>query len=644
MHYSGPFFLEDAGEREWLLTNGLGGYASSTLCGMNTRRYHGLLVAALKPPAARTLLVSKLEEVINTGNVDYLISTNAYPGTIYPEGYRWLRDFTLDDAAVAMRFNAGGTELEKRIAMVPGENTTRVTYRNTSAESYTLHLTPLVNARDFHGETRGEFDFAVQPGAWSEGMSVRLVPWWLPEGFWIYADGGIWQDDRAWYYNMAYAWERRRGLQDLDNHFSPGHLMVTLAAGAQVTVSLSTLAPPASITRAQQEPMRAITPEEPDEVTRLRRTAESFLVTRGTVAGQTHAGRTVIAGYHWFGDWGRDTMIALPGLCLHTGHEADAAEILRTFAAARRRGLLPNLFMESGDGEAFNTVDAALWFLDAVYQYYHATGDADLVNELRPALEEIVAGYRNGTDFGICMADDGLIDASAPGWQLTWMDAKVGDWVVTPRSGKPVEINALWYHGLRVMEEFASRFGWPGDYAALADRVKAGFAQFWYAEGGYLYDVLGETRDAKLRPNQIFAVGLPHSPLEPAQAKAVVDAVERHLLTPYGLRTLAPDDPDYRGFYGGNTWERDGAYHQGTVWAWLIGGYVDAYLRVHNESAKAKAHCRTLLQPLLRHVHEAGVGSISEIFDGDAPHAPKGTISQAWSVAEILRAWDRCAK
>lgn len=646
MHFSGPFSLADATEREWLLANGLGGYASASLCGMSTRRYHGLLVAAMHPPGRRTLLVAKLDEVVSLAGKDYPLATNQYPGLYHPEGYRWLRAFDRKPDAVRMVFSAGGAEIEKCITVVQGENTTRISYRNIGQEAFTLSLTPLVNARDFHGETHDEFDIRVNPQRWLRGPAVHVSPWWMPEGYWIYADGGTWQDDRSWYYNMVYIWESRRGLPDLENHFTPGHLHVTLAPDEVCTVSLSTMPPPALPDIPSESialPMQQALSTDPPEIEQLRRTADSFLVQRWTVGlEQTRHGRTIIAGYHWFGDWGRDTMIALPGLCLLTGKYDEAADILRTFAAARRRGLLPNLFLDSGAGEAYNTVDASLWFFDAVDRYYKATGDSALVDELRPALDEIIHFYCAGTDFGIGMADDGLIAAGESGWQLTWMDAKVGDWVVTPRMGKPVEINALWYHGLRVMEEFAGQFGWKGDYGALADCVRSSFDAFWYADGGYLYDVLGKTPNAQLRPNQIFAAGLPHSPLDPDRAKSVVETVTRDLLTPYGLRTLSPADPNYRGYYGGNQWERDGAYHQGTVWAWLIGPYVDAYLRVHGNSEDAKAHGRDLLLPLLQHVWDAGLGSISEIFDGDPPHLPKGTISQAWSVAEVLRAWDAC--
>jgi len=372
-------------------------------------------------------------------------------------------------------------------------------------------------------------------------------------------------------------------------------------------------------------------------------TAHSFLVRREYMQQQSVAnGRTIIAGYHWFGDWGRDTMIALPGLCLTTKRYDDAREILRTFAAALHRGLLPNLFLDSGEGEAYNAVDASLWFVYAVDCYQRATLDDALIEDLRPALEEIIHYYRTGTDYGIRMTSDGLIDATSPGWQLTWMDAKVADWVVTPRMGKPVEICALWYNALRVMENFALRFGWVEDYGALADRVQQSFSAFWNPSAGCLYDVIGELADDHLRPNQIFAVSLPYSPLSAEQSSAVLRTVELYLLTPYGLRTLAAQDPEYVGHYSGNSWERDGAYHRGTVWAWLMGPYIEAYLRVHGNTADAKTRCRATLQPLLSHVWEAGVGSISEIFEGDAPHLPCGTISQAWSVAEILRVWALC--
>ncbi|HEX2950185.1 MAG TPA: amylo-alpha-1,6-glucosidase [Armatimonadota bacterium] len=652
MHVTGPFRLDEATDREWILTNGLGGYASATLCGTNTRRYHGLLVAALHPPGQRTLLVAKLEEVLKRSDIAYPLSTNQYPGTFHPDGYRFLNEFAYEDETVQMRFIAGDAVLDKRITMVQGENTTRVTYTNQGDESFALSLTPLLNARDFHGETaEGSIWFNIDHSTGAIGPQVHVRPQWMPDGYWLYADGGEWVDDRTWYRNMFYCWEQRRGLTATDNHFSPGHFQLDLAPGESLTVMLSTEPPPTqseiatgTVTLQQRDTQQFYIPQDASpEVQQLFRTAHSFLVQRADIDQELLArGRTIIAGYHWFGDWGRDTMIALPGLCLTTKRYADAAEILRTFAAARRHGLLPNLFLDSGEGEAYNAVDASLWYVYAVERYFQATHDRMLVEELRPALEEIIHYYRVGTDFGIGMDRDALINASAPGWQLTWMDAKVGDWVVTPRMGKPVEINALWYNALRVMERFSRDFGWADNYGQLAEKVRKHFSAYWNPQLGYLYDVLSDHPDTHLRPNQIFAVSLPYSPLDLNQARAVVNTVQRYLLTPYGLRTLAPQDDEYQGTYGGNRWERDGAYHQGTVWAWLMGPYIDAYLRVNGHTERAKAVCRILLRPLLAHVWDAGIGSVSELFDGNPPHLPGGTISQAWSVAEVIRVWKKC--
>ncbi len=630
----GPISWEVASEREWIITNGLGGYASSTVCGMNTRRYHGLLLAALQPPGSRTLLVSKLEEEVSVAGHTYLISTNQYPDAIYPRGYSLLQHFSIVDDTVLMRYSAGTALLEKQISMVYGENTTLLSYRNAGDVPLVLSLITLLNGRDFHGETApNSINFTVNIQKRHEHPRINIKPSWMQEPFWLSADKGNWEEYYTWYRNMTYQWEMRRGLEAHDSHFSPGRFTVNLAPGEIINLRLGTTPPP-SVTESKpvNVPLYNLPATAPMEVKLLFRAADSFLVKRGT------AGRTVIAGYHWFGDWGRDTMIALPGLCITTGRYAEAAEILRTFAVARKNGLLPNLFTEDG-GECYNTVDASLWFFFAVDKYLRATGDHALLQDLRPALEEIISSYRTGTDYGIRMDNDALIIAGSEGWQLTWMDAKVGEKVITPRYGKPVEINALWYNALCCMAGWAAQEEWEGDYAALAAKVKDSFAKFWYAEGQHLYDVVGTPSDARLRPNQIFAVSLPHSPLNEEQARAVVQVVERDLYTPLGLRTLSPHDPEYCGNYGGNSGQRDSAYHQGTVWAWLIGHYLDAYLRVNGNTAAAKAEVRAMLQPLLAHVHEAGLGTVSEIFTGDAPHSPCGTISQAWSVAEVLRAW-----
>ena len=350
-------------------------------------------------------------------------------------------------------------------------------------------------------------------------------------------------------------------------------------------------------------------------------------------------GKSIIAGYHWFSDWGRDTMIALPGLTLATGRPEAAAGILRTYAQFVDQGMLPNRFPDAGETPEYNTVDATLWYFVALREYVAATGDVELLRELFPVLIDIIAWHRRGTRYNIHLDEaDGLLYAGEAGIQLTWMDVKVDEWVVTPRTGKAVEINALWYNALRITQDFADHLGQPSaDYAALAARARAGFARFWDAKMGYCYDVIDgpEGNDLSLRPNQLLAVSLPHTPLDPEQQRSVVDTCARHLLTAHGLRSLSPDDKAYIGHYGGDRRKRDGAYHQGTVWSWLIGPFVSAHLRVYQDMAAARAY----LEPLLRHLADDGIGSISEIFEGDAPFAPRGCIAQAWGVAEVLRAW-----
>jgi len=371
--------------------------------------------------------------------------------------------------------------------------------------------------------------------------------------------------------------------------------------------------------------------------------ADQFVVQRALPGsgegGSATGGRSIIAGYPWFSDWGRDTMISLPGLVLTAGRPEVAARILRTFAQYVSEGMLPNRFPDTGDEPEYNTVDATLWYFEAVRAYHAATGDETLLRDLFPVLREIVAWHQRGTRYQIRLDPaDGLLYAGEEGAQLTWMDAKVGEWVVTPRIGKPVEINALWYNALRAMAGFARRLGRPAaDYEALANQVLAGFSRFWNEEAGCCYDVLDgpDGDDASLRPNQLFAVSLPHSPLDAEQQRAVVDVCARHLLTGYGLRSLAPHDPAYNGHYGGDRRQRDGAYHQGTVWGWLIGPFVAAHLRVYGDPAVA----RSFLQPLLRHLDDHCVGSLSEIFDGQPPFRPRGCFAQAWTVAEVLRAW-----
>ena len=375
----------------------------------------------------------------------------------------------------------------------------------------------------------------------------------------------------------------------------------------------------------------------PAAVQHLALAADQFIVQRST--SEVPDGCSVIAGYPWFGDWGRDTMIALPGLCLATGRSGVAARVLRTFARFADRGMVPNRFPDTGETPEYNTADATLWYVEAVRAYHAATGDDALLGALFPVLAETIDWHERGTRHGIQVdPHDGLLYAGEAGLQLTWMDAKVGNWVVTPRQGKPVEVNALWYNALCSLAHFARRLGKPDvRFREAADRARRGFRRFWNADFGYPCDVLDgpDGDDAQLRPNALFTVSLPHSPFEEARQKAIVDVCARHLLTPLGLRSLAPEDPAFTGHYGGDGRQRDGAYHQGTVWCWLIGSFVTAHLRVYRNPAAARA----FLFPLLHHLTDHGVGSLSEICDGDAPFTPRGCPAQAWSVAEVLRAW-----
>lgn len=642
--------LESAEAREWIVTNGTGSYASGTVAGLHTRSYHGLLIAALKPPVARTLLLSKLDETVAyAGRAEPLCTNRWVGGAVEPQGYRTIERFYLDGSVPVWRFACADALIEKRIWMQPGADTTYVHYTVLRASGpLTLSARALVNYRDHHDRTTADGPpMAIErtPG----GVRVTARPGATP--FVILADRGEVSIVNQWCPGLDLAIERERGLETTEHVLHAATFEATLAPGDTLTFAASLEDAPSLDARAALAARQAherqvlaswqaadpASAAAPDWVRQLVLATDQFIVDRALP--HDPRGKTVIAGYHWFTDWGRDTMISLPGLALATGRPEIARSILRTFAAAVSRGMLPNRFPDDGAEAEYNTVDATLWFFQATRQYVEATQDEALLRELLPTLAEIVAEHRRGTRYGIQLDPaDGLLRAGQPGVQLTWMDAKVGDWVVTPRIGKPVEVNALWLNALGAMAGFARRLGQPADaYEALAAQARASFGRFWNPARGYCYDLLDgpDGDDGSLRPNQIFAVSLPDSPLAPEQQRAVVDACERHLLVPCALRSLAPDDPQYQGFYGGPQLERDGAYHQGTAWGWLLGPFVLAHLRVYGDPARASA----FLEPVARHLAEAGVGSISEIFDGDAPYAPRGCIAQAWSVAEVLRAW-----
>jgi predicted glycogen debranching enzyme len=635
-----------ASSREWLAANGIGGYAAGTVTGQLSRRYHGLLIAALQPPLGRTLLVAKLDETAAYDGQSYPLHTNEWRGDVVdPAGFVHIDRFYLDGAVPVWEFACADALIEKRIWMEPGRNTTYVRYQVRRASGpVTLTLKALVNSRDHHSRTlAGGNSMTIEP--LPAGLRVRPQGGAAPPFYLLSGEAQV-TALHDWYQNFYLAVEAYRGLEHAEDHLMAGIFQATLAPEQSLTMVLSTEPEPdldgaAALARRQAHEARlleiACNPAEP-VVAQLVLAADQFIVSRPTPIGPE--GRSVIAGYPWFGDWGRDTMIALPGLTLATNRLDEAATILRTYAHFVDQGMIPNRFPDEGEEPEYNTADATLWYLEAVRAYHAATDDDDLLGDLYPVLEEIVAWHRRGTRYGIRVDPaDGLLAAGEPGVQLTWMDAKVGDWVVTPRMGKPVELSALWYNAARAMAEFARLLGKPADeYDALADQTQAGFERFWYVAGGYCYDVIdspdGED-DASLRPNQLLAVSLTHSPLPAARQQAVVDVCTRRLLTPHGLRSLAADDPAYKGGYGGDIQRRDTAYHQGTVWAWLIGPFAQAHLRVHGQPAATRAY----LTSLMRHLADHGVGSISEIFDGDPPFTPRGCIAQAWSVAELLRAW-----
>ena len=649
--------LDVAQAREWLVTNGIGGYASGTVGGPRTRAYHGLLVAALDPPLGRTLLVSHVDETVTHNDRTYDLATHRWgDGTVAPRGVVHLDRFRLDGTVPVWTYALGDALLEKRVWMEEGANTTYVQYRLRRARApVTLRAKAFVTHRDHHAPTQaGDWqmdvsavDEGLRSGQSEEGVSGLCVEAYDGAApiFLRSADADL-TPAHTWYRDYALPVEADRGLPDREDLLHAATVEAPLAPGDTLTLTFSTepdasLDGPAACARRQERDERLVTQAGLDDasadIQHLARAADQFVVDRPTA--ENPDGQSIIAGYPWFGDWGRDTMIALPGLTLTTGRPDVAKKILRTYARYVDRGMIPNRFPDQGDTPEYNTVDATLWYVEAVRATVEATGDTALLRDLFPTLREIVEWHERGTRYGIQVdPDDGLLRAGEPGVQLTWMDAKVGDWVVTPRIGKPVEVNALWYNALRSLESFAEALGEPTDaFGDRADRVRTAFGRFWAPKCGHLKDVINGPNGDKphLRPNQILAVSLPHSPLSPEKQRAVVETCAARLYTPHGLRSLAPGDSDYVGVYRGGREHRDGAYHQGTVWSWLIGPFVKAHLRVHDDPATARSY----LAPLRRHLAGHGVGSISEIFDGDAPFTPRGTPAQAWGVAQLLEAW-----
>ncbi len=637
--------LEDALRREWLVTNGLGSYAGGTLAGANTRCYHGILIAALTPPVGRTLLVAKIDATAHLRGTAYPLDTNEWAdGTIDPHAYKLIEAFQLDGTIPTWTYALAEAQLVKRVWMPHSQPTTFVTYTHArGADPIDLDLKVLCTYRDHHNSTRGDW----VPTVTYTATSLRVDALDAVPPYFVKIERGTYTPIERWYHKFKHRVETERGLDDVEDLYAAGQFHVTLEPGETITIVSSTSADASldwqTALYAERKRQKALIEQSgcedaPAWIRQLVLAADQFIVDR---AFGSEIGKTVIAGYHWFGDWGRDTMIALPGLCLTTKRHGVAKTIVRTFATFVDHGMLPNRFPDRGEQPEYNTIDATLWYFHAIDRVVAATADWALVRDLYPVLQDILAWHVKGTRYNIHIDKDGLLYGGDPAVQLTWMDAKVDDWVVTPRIGKPVEINALWIHALRIMARFAQQLGHEHDaveYATRAERAATSFARrFWYAEGGYLYDVVdGPTgNDPSLRPNQLFALSLRPTLLSHAAAVSVVNVCAKELLTSFGLRSLAPTHADYQGRFTGDRYTRDGAYHQGTVWGWLIGPFVEAHYTVFKDRAVALSY----LTPFEQHLRDVGLGTIGEVFEGDASHQPKGCAVQAWSVAEVLRVW-----
>jgi predicted glycogen debranching enzyme len=632
--------LKNALSKEWLETNGIGGFACSSIIGANVRRQNGLLVASLRPPVERVVLLSKVEDRVVVDGQEVYLSTNLYPGTVYPHGFNIQSEFRLRPWPT-FRYVSDDFQIERSVCMIQGENTVVISYRNTRSRTpLDLKVRPLLAFRDYNSLARR--NDAVNMTVERNGGVLSVQPFPKLPRLYFYTMPADVSTTGDWYNRFTYPVEEERGLDFEEDLFTPFELTFKIASGESVHIVVSTEKKANVNAEALLAgELKRRKPTEKDETRQaLLIAADSFIARRGKDY------TTVLAGYPWFTDWGRDTMIALPGLTLTSGKFDVAKKILLSFARYCDKGMIPNVFPDAGETPEYNTVDASLWFVVAAWKYWKASGDDAGTKELLPALSAVIKFYRDGTRFDIHADDDGLITAGTPGTQLTWMDVKVDGYVPTPRHGKPVEINALWLNALLMLAEIEEKLANDIQSAVilrkLADQVAGSFVKtFWNAEAGYLYDVVqGNFRDPAIRPNQIFAVSLPYSPLDNAQQKSVFDCVTKHLLTPVGLRSLSRNDEKYCPKYTGNTFKRDCAYHQGTVWGWLIGPYCDAYAKVNGTGKAQKKEMAGLLAGLVAHLEEAGLGSVSEIFDGDSPHRPVGCFAQAWSVSELLRAYD----
>jgi predicted glycogen debranching enzyme len=655
--------------REWLVTNGLGGYASGSIAGIATRRYHGVLVAALPAPFGRTVMLNHVSEELRLpgGMVVPLGGHALTDGTIELHGVATLASFRLEMGLPVWRYRAGEFLIEKRILLSHGQNTAHQTYRVLEGTgTLRLRIRPSVHFRPHESRVAVKPTPEYKVTSSTRGIEVS-EPDFPPLRLQVCAERSELILERGRLREVFYRIEQSRGYDAHGSVWSPGYFRTDLKVGDQATLVASTESwdtmqaiGPADAYRAECERRQRLLDQAPEAARQglggeWVLAADQFIIrpaTRVADAARAHAAgdelRAIIAGYHWFTDWGRDTMISLEGLTLDSGRRSEAGYILRNYASYVRDGLIPNLFPEGEHEGLYHTADATLWYFHALHRYVERTGDRATLKLLLPVLRDIVDHHVRGTRFNIHVDPaDGLLSQGQAQYQLTWMDAKVGDWVVTPRRGKAVEINALWYNALRLMQHWHDAAGDTAravEYEKGADRAQQSFNdRFWYAEGQYLYDVIDTEQggnDRALRPNQVLAISLDHPVLARPRWQSVLHIVTERLLTPMGLRSLAPGEPDYKPRYDGDLRARDAAYHQGTVWGWLIGPFIDAWLKVHPERRDT---AREFLSGFQAHLSEACVGSISEIFDAEAPYLPRGCVAQAWSVAEVLRCWVKTA-
>jgi len=638
--------FEEASAKEWIDTNGRGGYASSTASGANTRKYHGLLVVPHGKGGCRYVMLAKVEETIQVGDLSYELSSNRYPGVIHPEGHLLLSEFRIDPIPTYV-YEVGAARLEKRVFMTHESNTVVIAYRLVGAPCKAeLSVRPMIAGREFHHVV---MENASVESKWKEAGQGPLVyqayPG-VPALYWCHnADNVL--DCRTWYGQVEYAVEASRGELCREDLFVPFSFLFTIVPGTTcaLIVSSEKSVPPATSADSLEAHERTRRTTGDRDTTSLNSVERSLDAASNTFLLSGKNSRTgVISGYHWSGENCRDTLIAVPGLTLVTGRFDKAKEILSAVSTLFSKGMLPDRFDERTGKPSYENADAALWFIYAVHSYLSYTADYQFVQDsLYDKMIEVIERYRRGTGRGVVMDGDGLIDAGIAAIQMTWMNVTAGDEPVTPRHGKAVEVNALWYNALKIVADLAKRFGDDRmrSFVTLATVAKRSFQiRFWNTNGGYLYDCIrdGEPDDS-LRPNQIFALSLPYPLFEGARAASIQARVEEELLTPFGLRTLSPHDPRYRGRYEGDATSRDGAYHQGTAWAWLLGPFITAYLRVHGRTPATIEKMRGLIEGFRDHIRDVGLGTVSEIFDGDPPHTPRGCISKALSVAELLRAY-----